>query len=283
MLPRILPKAVSLQTALPFPLALAVTGLVVLAACRTGSLALSGALAALAMGTAAMSRSVGWGTFLVTWFVLAALLSRTGRARKATRTDGIVEKGERRDAWQVMANGAVFAIGAAALASGRVPPAVTDLVSIAAVAALVAAGADTWATELGTLGGGRPWSLRERRRVAVGTSGAVTMVGTVASAAGAFLLASLAGALTVVPQRAIPIVAVAGLAGAFVDTLIGAWWQERRWCPSCAAPTEQRRHRCGTDTVRRGGVASLTNDGVNFACTLSGAALATLLWYLRER
>jgi uncharacterized protein (TIGR00297 family) len=274
--------AVPLQTAMPFPVALAVTGLVVLAAHRTRSLARSGAVAALAVGTVAMACSLGWGTLLVTWFVLAALLSRMGRARKAARTGGVVEKGDRRDAWQVLANGALFGAGAAALASGIVPPAATDVVAVAATAALAAAGADSWATELGTLAGGRPWSLRTRGRVAIGVSGAITAAGTAASAAGAFLLASLAGALTVVPQRAIPVVAVAGLAGAFVDTLVGAWWQERRYCPACREVTEQRLHRCGTATVHQGGTWAITNDGVNFACTLSGAVLATVLWYLRE-
>ena len=272
----------TLQSGVPPMVALLLTGVVVLAANRTRSLAPSGAIAALVVGTAAMCRSVGWGAFLVTWFVLAALLSRMGRARKAARTAGVVEKGERRDAWQVLANGAVFGAGAAALAGGVVPPAATDVVAVAAAAGLVAAGADTWATELGTLGGGRPWSLRERRRVAIGVSGAVTTIGTVASAVGAFLLAALAGALTVIPQRAVPLVALAGLAGAFVDTLVGAWWQERRWCPTCNESTEQRVHRCGTPTARRGGFGLLTNDAVNLACTVSGAALATLLWYLRE-
>jgi uncharacterized protein (TIGR00297 family) len=273
----------TLQSAPPVLAALGLTLLIVFAAGRARALAPSGAVAALAVGTAAMSRSLGWGAFLVIWFVLAALLSRIGRSRKAERTMGRVEKGDRRDAWQVLANGALFAGGAAALASGMVPMEATDSIAVASVAALVAAGADTWATELGSIAGGRPWSLRERRRVAVGTSGAITAIGSFASAAGAFLLALLAGALTVIPQRAIPLVAAAGLAGAMLDTLIGAWWQERRWCPVCREDTEQRVHRCGTPTERRGGLPAMTNDMVNFACTAGGAALALLLWYLRER
>jgi len=269
----------TLQSAVSIPAAFAVTATVVLVALRARALSLSGASAALAAGTLAMSRSLGWGAFLILWFGLAALLSGVGRARKAERTREIVEKGGRRDAWQVLANGAVFAGGAALLATDAVPTRAIDLVSVAAAAALVAAGADTWATELGTLGGGRPWSLRERRRVAVGSSGAITLVGTVASLAGAFLLSALAGALAVIPQRAIPLVAAAGFAGAAADTLVGAWWQERRWCPSCTAVTEQRVHRCGTTTVQRGGVRALTNDGVNFACTVCAAAVAASLWF----
>lgn len=273
----------TLQFAPPWPVALGISVIIVLAAMGARSLAPSGAAAALAVGTAAMSRSIGWGTFLLAWFGLAALLSRMGRSYKAARTSGRVEKGDRRDAWQVLANGALFAAGAAVLASGIVPAETADAIAVAAVAALVSAGADTWGTELGTMAGGRPWSLRERRRVPVGTSGAVTVIGSVASAVGAFVLASLAGALTVIPRDAVLVAAAAGFAGALVDTLIGAWWQERRTCPSCHESTEQRLHRCGTPTVRRGGLQGMTNDMVNLACTLSGAALALLLWSLRPR
>ncbi|WP_353268345.1 DUF92 domain-containing protein, partial [Gemmatimonas sp.] len=60
--------------------------------------------------------------------------------------------------------------------------------------------------------------------------------------------------------------------GAVVDTVVGAWWQARRWCPSCERETEQHRHRCGTTTVHYRGVSWLGNDAVNLLCTVAGAA-----------
>ena len=67
--------------------------------------------------------------------------------------------------------------------------------------------------------------------------------------------------------------ALAGVAGAVVDTIVGAWWQARRWCPSCERETEQARHRCGAATVPYRGVSWLGNDAVNLICTVAGAAV----------
>jgi uncharacterized protein (TIGR00297 family) len=278
-------QLVSLTLAAPAPFwGAALVGIViVLAAFRAGSLTRSGAAAAFLTGIAALLQSWGTGLFLIVWFVFAAALSRFGRARKRARTAGMLEKDERRDALQVLSNGGVFTLSAVLLAldshfgsGGR-----HDLIAIGGVAALIAAGADTWATEFGILAGGRPWSLRERKRVAVGTSGAVTMIGTAASVTGAWLLAVIASLLSAVPREGVVVVAVAGFVGAIVDTLVGAWLQARRWCPACKAATEQPTHVCGTRTALVAGARVLTNDAVNFVCTISGAALAMLLWWLR--
>ncbi len=264
-----------------------------IAAWRAGSLTGTGAVAAFAIGAAALSRAWGWGAFLITWFLLASVLSRTGKARKLRQTDGVVEKGSRRDAMQVVANGGVF--GLLSLAStiltgllGELGSTgiielrdLMELLSVSAAAALVAAGADTWATEIGTLRGARPWSLRTRARVPVGTSGAVSLPGTFASVAGAVVLASAASMLGVIPTAALLLVASCGFVGASVDTVVGAWWQDRRWCPACRMETEQAVHRCGVSTVHRAGSTLLTNDVVNLVCTISGALLAALLWTLR--
>lgn len=257
----------------PWWLAVCLSLVVVVSAWRAGSLGPSGAVAALAMGTLALHRSYGWGAFLVSWFVLASILSRVGRAQKAMRTQAIVAKGDRRDAWQVLANGGVFAL-AAGLADVSPDPSVQAVAALLAVGALTAAGADTWSTEIGTRWGGEPWSLRERRAVPAGTSGAITVSGSLASVAGGIVLASLAAALQVIPARAIAPVALAGILGAWADTLMGAWWQERRWCPRCARHTERNPHDCGTVTEHRAGWRRLDNDLVNALCTLVGASAA---------
>lgn len=270
-------------------MALVVAAAVAWAAYAAGSLSRSGAVAAFAIGGSALLCAWGWGAFLIVWFALASLLSRAGRARKLERTNSIVVKGDRRDATQVLANGGVFAAlasasalagtGDAALGAGLPIGSAALLQSLGAgaAAALVAAGADTWGTEIGTLRGGLPWSLRTLARVPVGTSGAVSLAGTFASATGAGVLAMLAGAFGVIPFGAVPLVAACGLAGATADTVVGAWWQERRWCAGCAMETEQAVHRCGLATERRAGSRLLTNDAVNLLCTVVGAGLALLV------
>ena len=57
------------------------------------------------------------------------------------------------------------------------------------LAALAAANADTWGTEIGSALRGQPYDLRtETTRTARGTSGAVSLGGTVAALAGAALI-----------------------------------------------------------------------------------------------
>lgn len=255
-------------------IAVIVTGAIVLMAWRSGSLSGRGALAALVVGLAALAVSWGWGAFLLGWFILASLLSRVGRLRKSARTAGIIAKGRRRDARQVLANGVVFALGAAGTLRW---PAVAPQLALASAAALAAAGADTCSTEVGTFVGGRPWSLRTRSRVPVGTSGAVTLSGSLGGLIGSVILALLAWRCQVVPVHAVPALLAGAMVGAWTDTIAGAYWQERRWCPSCRQATEQQPHGCGAPTRQHGGLGGLDNDAVNFLCTVVGAAVAVAL------
>ncbi|MBY0491382.1 MAG: DUF92 domain-containing protein, partial [Gemmatimonadaceae bacterium] len=140
-------------------LAASTATIIAVAARRAGALSTTGAVAAMVTGTIAMAAGWPWGAFLVGWFVAASLLSRAGRAAKQARTGDIVEKGDTRDAGQVLANGGVYAAGAAA---ALIHPEWAPWAALAGAGALAAAGADTAATEVGTLWGGAPWSLRTR-------------------------------------------------------------------------------------------------------------------------
>jgi uncharacterized protein (TIGR00297 family) len=183
----------------------------------------------------------------------------------------VVAKGGARDAVQVLANGGVF--GLAALGSLVAP---SPAWAAAGAGALAAAASDTWATELGTLVGGAPRSLRGWRPVPVGTSGAVTAAGTLASVAGALCLGAAAGLLGW-PRRVAVAAAVGGLAGSAVDSMLGAALQARRRCAVCGEMTERAIHSCGGATVAAGGVAWLDNDRVNLVSTLVGAAVGAAL------
>lgn len=262
--------------ALVVAVALAVAGSIAALARRAGSLSPSGALAATATGAVAILTSWRWGAFLVLWFVMASLLSRAGRAVKQARTAEVVEKGDRRDAGQVFANGGVFALAAVV---ALVWPGHAATAALAAAASLTAAGADTAATEVGTRWGGTPWSLRTRHPAVPGTSGALSAAGTLGMLGAAGVLGALAAALQLVPWTQATAVATAGVAGALMDTVLGAWAQARRWCPACQRHTEQPTHRCGTVTEAAGGIGWLTNDRVNALCALTGAAVAVGWWW----
>ncbi|MCS7051547.1 MAG: DUF92 domain-containing protein, partial [Thermomicrobium sp.] len=105
-----------------------------------------------------------------------------------------------------------------------------------------------------------------------GTSGAVSPLGTLAMLAGASLVARLA-------PRHVPRLPVflAGLAGAFVDSLLGATLQARYYCPRCQRILETPRHDCPQRACRISGLPGLTNDTVNAVATLTGALVAAVL------
>jgi uncharacterized protein (TIGR00297 family) len=233
-------------------------------ACWRRTLTLDGAFAAAGVGalTFALGGLPAAGALLA-FFASSSALSRVGEAHK--RSLPLAQaKGSERDARQVLANGGVAAL---CLVVGR---------PRGLVGALAAAGADTWATELGLLSNQRPRLITTLRPVPAGTSGGVTLQGLLASGGGALMVglgyAALGGGWSSLRRAA-----VAGLGGSLVDSLLGATLQATYWCPACDVLTEEDVHaRCGGRSEPRAGIAWMTNDTVNALATLSGAALALL-------
>lgn len=245
---------------------------------RLGGLSESGQWAAIACGTCAAAAGWGWAALLMTYFAFASAVTAAGAARKTELTVAATPPTAARTAPQVLANGALFAI--LALRAGD------DFASwwaLAAVGALAAASADTWATEVGTLWGGQPRSIINWQAMPRGMSGAVTTIGSAAGVAGAAVVAAAAAGVGALSDRlpdasAFLFVAVgAGFGGMLADSVLGATFQARRWCDTCATWTERRVHPCGFRTVHRHGYRWASNDAVNVAATVTGAAGAVLL------
>lgn len=245
---------------------------IALVAWCTRSLSRSGAIAATIVGTIAVRAGYEWGILLVAFFVSSTLLSRLGQAEKARRSAAILSNAGARDATQVMANGALFALAALGWVLSR-----RDAWMAVGAGALAAACADTWSTELGTLARAAPRLITSGRIVPVGTSGGVTATGFAATAGGAALIGGGAWLLRWPAPVAIA-AGMGGIVGALADSLIGALWQARRRCERCDALTERTVHDCGTATGAAGGLAWLDNDGVNAVCTAIGALAALALW-----
>jgi uncharacterized protein (TIGR00297 family) len=222
------------------------------------------------VGGAAIFAGWSWGALLIAYFVVASVLSRVGRTRKARLLEQILDKGDQRDALQVLANGGLYAIAALASAASH-----STLWYAVGIGALTASAADTWATEIGTLSAKDPVSITTGRGVAAGTSGGITLVGSLAAIAGALFIASGAAlARWPVPFTA---AALGGIAGALADSLMGATLQSRRWCDVCAKATERRLHDCGSTTRNAGGLEWLDNDGVNAICSVVGSLITLVL------
>lgn len=255
--------------------------LVAYAAYRVRSLNRSGALAAFLLGAVVFGfGGLPWAVVLMTFFISSSGLSRALKHRKAEVAQNFA-KGGRRDAGQVAANGGLA--GLAALASIFWPHSVIAWVLFSA--AFAAANADTWATELGVISRRWPRSIRTWQRVPPGTSGGISMAGSLAAGGGALVIAAAALLFwpfkeTLFTERLVfgILITGAGFAGSLVDSLLGATIQAIYWCPQCEKETEKHpRHSCGGETTPIRGWQWMTNDLVNLACTLSAGLIAGLL------
>jgi len=230
----------------------------------------SGAIASTIIGTIAVAAGWSWGALLFSLFISVTAVSELRAAEKSKRLGSLLEKGAERDAAQIVANGAVFTIAA-----------IGNLISPApawhalAAGALSFSAADTWATEIGTLTRGDPRSIVTGRRVPAGTSGGVSLLGTLGAVAGALFI----GTEAVFAAWPVPLAAVilGGVLAAIADSIIGATLQAKRLCPRCGKPTERPMHDCGTETTIAGGIAWLDNDAVNALCSAIGALIVLVL------
>jgi uncharacterized protein (TIGR00297 family) len=256
---------------------------------RVHALTRGGGLAAFVVGTLTFAAgTIGTALLLLAFFISSIGLSRAGKARKRALVD--IGKAGARDAWQVLANGGVATACIVAWVYLD-HSAAASAWFVAFAGAYAAATADTWGTEIGTLAAKLPRSIITGKPLATGLSGGVSAPGTAAEVAASVLIAILtpAALLLALPGTGVTLHALTGLllpvfaggfGGATVDSLLGATLQERRWCPSCQRECEVDLHGCGTATVRRRGFGWLTNDGVNFAATASGALIAAGVWTL---
>jgi uncharacterized protein (TIGR00297 family) len=247
------------------------------AAFRAKSLNRSGAMAAVVVGTVIFG--IGgwqWAVLLLTFFVTSSALTRAFKKRKSDLSEKF-SKGGQRDAGQVLGNG-----GLATLFAGLTFFYPDDpRLWLGFAAALAASNADTWATELGVLNPHPPRLITHPTRVVEkGSSGGISLVGTLAALTGAGLIGLLAGLLNPggISWLTMLIVTVAGLLGSLFDSLLGATVQAIYRCPACNKETEQYpNHSCGTMTTQIRGWKWLDNDWVNFGCGFFAVMVALLL------
>jgi uncharacterized protein (TIGR00297 family) len=230
-----------------------------LAAQLLTALLVTAAFAALAYALGMVSRSGALGGFLVGTPVYACLgprgfavlalfvvggsiLTRLGY-RSKQRAGTAQEHGGRRGARNALANCAVAVLCAIlARTTG------SDLFTVAYVASLGAAFADTSESEVGQLFGRTPRLITTLRKVPPGTDGAISLPGTLAGIAAACLTATLALALGLLesPTTALLIVSAAFL-GTVADSLLGERYP------------------------------GIGNEATNVICTLVAAVLAPIL------
>lgn len=238
---------------------------------KLSALSGSGAVAATVVGTAVYAgMGIHGSVTMVSYFASSSAFGRLpGRGHSGQ------QRGNRRDAVQVLANGgpaAAFSL----LHAWSLPP-VSDLMATAFFGSLAAATADTLATEVGTRWGGLPRNIVTGRPALPGESGAVTPIGLVASTVASLAIAALAQPGSLYPRTLAPGCVAGGVTGSVADSLLGALVQEQRWCERCGARTELTIHGCGRSTRHVAGIPTLNNDVVNAMGVMAGGLTAAVV------
>lgn len=208
------------------------------------------------------------------WSGAAALAAFFVSGSVLARVEGTPTQERARSAGQVLANGGpAAAVAALAALAGYHEAALWG-----AAAGLSAASADTWATGFGATASVPPRHLLTGQPVSVGTSGGVTLRGTIGALPGAMLVAGAAAAVHSSP-RLLVTATILGMAGMLADSTLGAAWQAQFRCELCDIATERRQH-CGQPARNTGGWRWLTNNEVNALAGAGAAAAGAALSFL---
>lgn len=211
------------------------------------------------------------------WFVIVAVFFTLGvgftwyEYSYKKKIGGAQEKGGARNWPNILANGgmaSIFAVQEFFLGG--------SLFGALFLGSISTAAADTVATELGLLHTSWPRLITSPGKVvAPGTSGGVTSLGFLGAVLASLVIGTMALLLKILPGGPLVVFVClcGGLAGAVVDSILGAVVQRKGYCSVCLRQTESLRH-CGEPTKTTGGLFFVENNIVNLLATIAGAAVA---------
>lgn len=188
---------------------------------------------------------------LLVLFLLTVISTRWGYDRKQRL--GVAERRRGRRASQVMAN-----LGAAAACALPLIwfQELKHILLAGSMAALAEAAADTVSSELGQATARGAYRITDFRDAPIGTNGAISVEGTIAGCVAACVISWVSASVGVVDWRWTFVIAFSGIAGMFLDSILGATWEN---------------------------AGRMGNDSVNFVSTVLAADAALIAVLIAER
>jgi len=243
---------------------------------RKKSLSSSGARAAFAVGFVSFACSYRFGLTMIAFYLSSSKLTKF-KAEKKKHLEANYEKESQRGVAQVLSCSVIGCLLAVAYVADLGDDAALSFENDRLGAALLAAylghyaccAGDTWASEVGILDtfGDPRLALAPWRQVPRGTNGGMSIVGTLASAAGGLFMGvcfALFGRMCVGPEalQLVPLAVLGlfgGFVGSFLDSALGQLFQSSFYDPKSGCVVEEdgpgRKHICG--------VAVLSNTQVS--------------------
>ncbi|MDX9691722.1 MAG: DUF92 domain-containing protein [Acholeplasmataceae bacterium] len=236
------------------------------------SLDLSGFLGAILFGTLIyiFGSYVVW-SILISFFISSSLLTKLHEKKDQERSEG-------RNIVQVISNAMIATVFSILYYVTK-----ESFFMLAAVVSIAASNADTWASEIGILSKGKTYYITNFKVAPKGASGAITVLGTLASFIGALFIAIIFVTLygLVTPLTPIEIVSygfivtISGFLGCQIDSLLGALLQAKYKGVNSGVITEKK-WLPNEKVILASGIAFITNDMVNLISSF-GAALISIL------
>ncbi len=237
-------------------------------------LTLSGVISAILVGTIIYTFTglEGW-LILMFFFISANVIGKIAKRVSHVDVSQIHKKGGTRDWAQVMANGGLAAVSA--LLFGLTG---STYALVAFGASIATATADTWASEAGILSSKDPVSILTLKRVRPGMSGGVSLLGSLSSMLGSVLVAYLWYISYAVGNDMqyfllASVVAVSGIIGSLVDSILGATLQGHYWDTDKEMMTEREVNSEGKKLELCRGVRWIDNDVVNLTSNVISVIL----------
>jgi len=233
---------------------------------------------------------------LLAFFLSSSMVSKWKKNQKHTVSLEF-SKGSKRDSIQVISNSfPAIIFGIIFFLADFIPNiSTTNEISLfvqspwlfAAFASLATHNADTWMTEIGIITNKTPRLITSlRKSVPKGTSGGVTIIGSIAGIIGSMII-SIMYVLSLIIVSEMPLLnililfillTIAGIIGGFIDSLEGATVQCIFYCNYCLKETERQIHKCGKETEFRKGYRIITNDIVNISSAFISGCIAGIFY-----